>query len=125
MIRGSPLAAVEWPRRRAFRGHTFHSLTIVREWNGPAGSSPRWPRHAAGNQPGPRRGDRPVPFGRVLRGGAVQRRALRPPLVREDPLTGGGLLFREATMGGWTQPCVIPSTVSTPRTAPCSLACPC
>ncbi len=53
------------------------------------------------------------------RGDAVQRRTLRPPLVREDPLTGCGC-FPGATIGGWTKPCVITSTVSTPRTGPCS-----
>ena len=40
---------------------------------------------AAGDQPRPDRGHRPVPGGRLPRGARVQRRALRPPLVREDP----------------------------------------
>ena len=46
-------------------------------------------RTATGDQPGPRRGDRPVPGGRLPRGGGVQRRALRAPLVREGTTCSG------------------------------------
>ena len=60
-------------------------------WGSAAGcwpSSRRGPRRTvpgrpAGDQPHPGRGDQPVPDGRLPRGGGVQRRAVRPPLVRE------------------------------------------
>src|SRR5439155_1464739 len=51
---------------------------------GDPGRGPRRPRAPAGNQPRPHRGDRALPGGRVPRGRSLQRRALRPPLVRED-----------------------------------------
>ena len=45
----------------------------------------RTARRSARNQPGAARGHRPVPVGGLPRGPAVQRRALRPPLVRKEP----------------------------------------
>ena len=51
---------------------------------GGPGRGPRRPHAPAGNPSRPERGDPPVPDGRLPRGSGVQRRALRPPLVRED-----------------------------------------
>ena len=63
---------------------------------------------AAGDEPGPGRGDRPVPFGRLPRGAALQRRALRAPLVREGHLTvraGASARWpRPGTAWSWARP---------------------
>ena len=48
---------------------------------GVAGGRPRRRRRPARDEPRPDRGDRAVPIGGVRRGAAVQRRAVRPPLV--------------------------------------------
>jgi DNA-binding MarR family transcriptional regulator len=70
--------------------HPDASAHLKRMWvarevrTGGPGRGPRRPRAPAGNPPRPERGDRPVPDGRLPRGPGVQRRALRPPLVRED-----------------------------------------
>ena len=53
----------------------------------------RGQRAAAGDQRQPGRGDQPVPDVRLPRGGRVQRRALRAPLVREDPGSPRRLTF--------------------------------
>ena len=54
------------------------------------GGPPPDARRPARNQPGAARGHRPVPLGGLPRGRAVQRRALRPPLVRKGPRSAAG-----------------------------------
>ena len=60
---------------------------------GGAGRRARGHRPPAGNQRGPGRGHHPLPRVRLPRGGRVQRRALRPPLVREGPGRDPGLTY--------------------------------
>src|SRR6202040_314003 len=102
---------------------------------GPGGRARR-PGPAAGDQPDADRGDLAVPGGRLTRGNGLHRRALRAPLVREEPLRrgprGAAIIFRAAPSSlrvraahrhqerPWTKRYRPTSTPSTPRTARCS-----
>jgi GNAT superfamily N-acetyltransferase len=68
--------------KRMWVASSARGLGLGRRARGARGRARR-PGTEAGNQPDAARGDQPVPVGWLPRGGGVQRRAVRAPLVRE------------------------------------------
>ena len=113
-VRGAPLPPGRTHRDQAAVGRSRHPWPGGRST---AARRPRGPRRGerqrcrpARHQRRPHRGDRPVPPHRLPRGCAVQRRAVRRPLVREAarsrrPPAARGALARQPGRAGTASAC--------------------